>query len=123
MSHTPIPKKWHVHIVDLEPRMGTKPGKQRPALAIQPDEFGCNGLKSTVIIPVTTQLSKGNAWPLRIRIPAGTCQLKSESELLIDQILAWDNSLIKEDLGLIPWEIRQKVREALKEFLDLDNPD
>ncbi len=25
-----IPERWHLYIVDLEPRVGTKPGKQRP---------------------------------------------------------------------------------------------
>jgi len=31
-----VPRRWHVYIVDLQPRVGTKPGKQRPCLAIQP---------------------------------------------------------------------------------------
>src|SRR5215471_10122567 len=34
------PRRWHDYIVDLEPRTGTKPGKQRPCLAIQPTEPG-----------------------------------------------------------------------------------
>ena len=44
-----IPRQWYLYTVDLEPRVGTKPGKQRPCLAIQPSEFAEAGLKSTVI--------------------------------------------------------------------------
>jgi mRNA interferase MazF len=115
-----IPQQWHVYIVDLEPRVGTRPGKRRPCLAIQPDEFGEVGLSSTVVLPITTQLAKEEAYPLRVRIPKGSCQLDRESDLIVDQVLAWDNALFREDLGAVPLEIRVQVRKALKEFLDLD---
>ena len=88
-----LPRRWHLYIVDLEPRVGTKPGKQRPCLAIQPSEFGEAGLESTVVLPLATEVSKEDAFPLRVRIPARTCSLKSDSEVLVDQILALDNSL------------------------------
>jgi len=88
-----LPRRWHLYIVDLEPRVGTKPGKQRPCLAIQPSEFGEAGLESTVVLPLTTKVSKEDAFPLRVRIPAGTCGLERDSNVLVDQILAWDNSL------------------------------
>jgi mRNA interferase MazF len=114
------PKKWHVYIIDLQPRVGTKPGKRRPCLAIQPNEFAEAGLQSTVVIPLTTQLAKEEAYPLRIRVPKESCQLDRESELLIDQILAWDNSLFREDLGEIPPSLQEKVKVAIKNFLDLE---
>jgi mRNA-degrading endonuclease toxin of MazEF toxin-antitoxin module len=41
-----VPQRWHVYVVDLEPRVGTKPGKQGPCLAVQPVEFGEAGLRS-----------------------------------------------------------------------------
>lgn len=120
MTLSAPPKQWHVYIVDLEPRVGTKPGKRRPCLAIQPDEFNLAGLNSTVVLPVTTQVAKEDAYPLRIRIPQGTCRLNQESELIVDQILAWDNSLFREDLGEIPQVIKEKVRDAMRDFLDLE---
>ena len=65
------PKQWHIYIVDMEPRVGTKPGKQRPCLSIQPNEFGIHGLESTVVLPVTTKLID-HAFPLRVKIPKET---------------------------------------------------
>ena len=116
----PTPRRWHIYVVDLEPRIGTKPGKRRPCLAIQPTEFANAGLGSTVVLPLTTNLAAADAFPLRVRIPAGVCRLKQASDLLIDQILAWDNDLFGEDLGPLPEALQDRVRRALLEFLDLD---
>jgi mRNA interferase MazF len=113
------PRRWHIYIVDLEPRVGTKPGKQRPCLAIQPSEFGEAGLESTVVLPLTTRIVQDDAFPLRVRIPKGTCGLERESEILVDQILAWDNSLFHRELGLLPEALVEKVTAALKDFLDI----
>jgi mRNA interferase MazF len=99
--------------------VGTKPGKQRPCLAIQPSEFSESGLASTVILPLTTKLAPEDAFPLRVRIPRGICGLDAESDVLVDQILAWDNSLFRKELGLLPEALVDSVRAALKDFLDL----
>lgn len=114
-----LPARWHLYIVDLEPRIGTKPGKQRPCLAVQPTEFAEGGLESTVVLPLTTRVIAEDAFPLRVRVPKGTCGLTRDSDVLIDQILAWDNSLFRRDLGLLPPPLQSDVRAALKEFLDL----
>jgi mRNA interferase MazF len=115
----PPPRRWHVYIVDLEPRVGSKPGKQRPCLAVQPDEFAEGGLESTVVLPLTTRLVAEKAFPLRVRIPKGTCGLAADSDVLVDQILAWDNALVGRDLGELPVALREDVQAALREFLDL----
>ena len=113
------PRRWHVYVVDLGGRVGSKPGKQRPCLAIQPDEFREGGLRSTVVLPLTTRLVSHGAFPLRVRVPTGTCRLERDSDLLIDQILAWDNTLFRDDLGELPEALQDDVRRALAEFLDL----
>jgi mRNA interferase MazF len=96
--------------------VGTKPGRQRPCLAIQPWEFAAAGLPSTVVLPLTTRLVRTEAFPLHVRVPAGVCGLARDSDMLVDQILAWDN---RRDLGVIPDGIQDEVRSALLEFLDL----
>jgi mRNA-degrading endonuclease toxin of MazEF toxin-antitoxin module len=88
-------------------------------VAIQPNEFGEAGLPRTVSLPLTTKLAAADAFPLRVRIPAGVCGLAKDSEVLVDQILAWDNALFREDLGELPEAIQQDIRQALAEFLDL----
>jgi mRNA interferase MazF len=116
---TTVPQRWHVYVVDLEPRMGTKPGKQRPCVAIQPTEFAEAGLDSTVILPLTTNVVRGTAFPLRVRVLKGTAGLARDSDILVDQILAWDNTLFRRELGVLPDGLQEEVRAALREFLDL----
>jgi mRNA interferase MazF len=115
----PVPQRWHVYVAALDPRVGTKPGKQRPCLAIQPTEFAEAGLPSTVVLPLTTKVVREDVFPLRVRIPAGVCGLTRNSDILVDQMLAWDNTLFRRDLGPVPESVRDEVRQALLEFLDL----
>ena len=116
---TQVMKRWHIYVVDLEPRAGSKPGKQRPCLVIQPDEFAEGGLQSVVVLPLTTRVDKTAAFPLRVRIRKGLCDLDKDSDVMVDQILAWDISLIKQELGRLPDALIERVKEALREFLEL----
>lgn len=113
------PKCWHIYVVALEPRIGTKPGKTRPCLAIQPDEASAAGLASTVVIPLTSKILPQDAYPLRVRVRQGICNLKVDSDLMIDQILVWDNELFKNDFGKLPEILQHKVKNAIKDFLEL----
>ena len=114
-----VPRRWHVYIVDLEPRVGTKPGRQRPCLAIQPTEFGEGGAAQHGRVALTMKRVERDAFPLRVRVRAGVCRLTTDSDVLIDQILAWDNELFRSDLGQLPEALQDEVRRALLEFLDL----
>lgn len=116
---TIIIKRWHIYSVDLEPRVGTKPGKQRPCLAIQPDEFTQGGLLSTVVLPLTTKVIAGDTFPLRVTVTKGTAGLTHTSDILIDQILAWDNNLFRREIGPLPESLIDEVKAAIKDFLDL----
>jgi mRNA-degrading endonuclease toxin of MazEF toxin-antitoxin module len=77
------------------------------------------GCASTVVLPLTTSLVEGDAFPLRVRVRAGIRQLAKHSDILVDQILAWDNNLFRTDLGPLPEALQEEVRRALLEFLDL----
>lgn len=116
---TIIPQRWHLYTVDLEPGVGTKPGKQRPCLVIQPEEFVMGGLKSTVVLPLTSKVIKGDVFPLRVTISKGIAGLNQASDILIDQILAWDNRFFRQELGVLPESLIEEVKAALRDFLDL----
>jgi mRNA interferase MazF len=116
---TDVPRRWHLYVVDLGARVGAKPGKQRPCLAIQPDAAAELGLRSTVVLPCTTRLGPDDGFPFRIRLAKGTCGLARDTELMIDQVLAWDHTVFRTDLGEIPAALQDEVKRALAEFLDL----
>ena len=72
-----------------------------------------------MVLPLTTKIARQDAFPLRVRIPKGTCGLERDSEVLVDQILAWDNALFHKELGMLPEALVEKVAAALKDFLDI----
>ena len=76
-------------------------------------------MPSTVVLPLTTNIVSEEAFPLRVRIAAGHCGLTRDSDILVDQILAWDNELFRRDLGSVPEAVQDEVRRALLEFMDL----
>jgi len=45
--------------------------------------------------------------------------VERDSDVLVDQMLAWDNALFREELGLLPDGLQDRIRSALLEFLDV----
>lgn len=78
-----------IWLANLNPTRGTEPGKTRLVLILQHQALLDVGHPSTLIIPLTTQLTD-HAEPLRFRILAQD-GLERDSDLLIDQLRAIDN--------------------------------
>ncbi|MCK4870835.1 MAG: type II toxin-antitoxin system PemK/MazF family toxin [Gammaproteobacteria bacterium] len=103
---------------NLDPRNGTEPGKKRPVLIIQDQTMLDMLHPSTIIIPLTTKLID-NLEPLRIRIKAQT-SLKKDSDLLMDQIRAIDNSrLITGPIAKLDNLLMHKAYRAIAEILGI----
>jgi mRNA interferase MazF len=110
-------KKYDVWIADLNPRFGTEPGKIRPVVIVQSDLL--NGKRnSTVVCPLTTQVVAGLN-RLRIHLKSGQAGLKTDSDILIDQVRAIDNRRLVQKLGALPAMVRRLLDENLKIVLDL----
>ena len=108
-------KKGHVYIADLNPRMGTEPGKVRPIVVVQTDLL--NGLHpSTVICPITTQVQP-KAQYLRVHLAAGEGGLKKPSDILVDQIRAIDSRRFVKATGKISPRSLKKLMENLRILL------
>jgi len=110
-------KQFDIWIADLEPQRGTETGKVRPVLVVQ-----TNLLKdhpSTVICPITTNVVPDSDI-LRVHINKGLANLKSDSDIMIDQIRAIDNRRLTTRVGELPRDLQQKVKENIKIILDLD---
>ena len=112
-------KQWHVYLVNFNPKVGTKPGKFRPCINIQPDHVS---IRSSVIIPLTTNLVSNisASHPMRLRIPKGIAGIEKDSDLLIDQMTSWDHQLFLKEYGEIPLALQLEIKEAVAEFLELE---
>ncbi len=111
--------QFDIWIADLNPQLGTEPGKTRPVLVIQSDLLNKAGHPSTIICPVTTNVAK-SADLLRVHLSKGAANIKESSDIMIDQIRAIDNKRLISKIGTLPPVLIEKVRENISIILDLD---
>ena len=108
-------KKWHVYLADLNPLMGTEPGKVRPVVVVQTDLL--NELHpSTVVCPLTTKVQPRTRF-LRVHLTIGEAGLKEQSDIMVDQIRAIDNRGFLGHTGKISRKSQIKLIENLRILL------
>jgi mRNA interferase MazF len=110
-------KQFDIWIADLEPQRGTETGKVRPVLIVQTNLLRDH--PSTIVCPITTNVAPESDI-LRVHLKKGTANLKSESDIMIDQIRAIDNRRLTNKVGELPQDLQQKVKENIKIVLDLE---
>jgi len=118
LKETRVPKRGEVWLADLNPPHGAERAKARPVLVVQSQALLDVGHPSTLVVPLTTNLTD-DAEPLRIRLkPSG--RLRRSSDLLIDQIRAIDNRQLGEGpLTRLEEPVMARVGEAIREVMDL----
>jgi mRNA interferase MazF len=108
-------KQYDIWLADLNPRIGTEPGKTRPVVIIQTNllnEFH----PSTLICPLT---SKVNTDIQLLRVHLKKSQLDKASDILVDQIRAIDNSRLIKKLGALTKEQIQTLKTNIRIVLDI----
>ncbi len=111
-------KRGHCYIIDFNPRVRTKPGKLRPAVALQSDIISEAGYPSTIVIPTTTRLIQDPGL-LRLRIKIGQGGLERESDLLLGQLIAVANESFREQIGVLPGELMEELARRVRIILSL----
>jgi mRNA interferase MazF len=112
------PRQFEMWIADLNPTIGTEPGKIRPVIIIQTDLLNKHH-PSTIICPITTNIRK-EIEILRIHLKKGCCGLEEGCDIMIDQVRAIDNKRLIRKIGNIPVELVNKVKNNLKIMFDLE---
>lgn len=108
-------KQFDIWLADLNPRMGTEPGKTRPVVIIQTNllsEFH----PSTLVCPITSNVNK-DIHLLRVHLRNN--QLDKPSDVLVDQIRAIDNTQLINKLGALTNEQIKTLQQNLRIVLDL----
>lgn len=105
-------KEFNVHLVNLDPTIGSEMKKKRHCLILSP--VNMNAMLGTVIIaPMTTTL---RGYPSRVELRFGN----KFCEVCLDQIRAVDESrLEKESLGRIKKDEINTIKNVLAEIFDL----
>ena len=103
-----MPHRGELWLANLDPQLGTEPGKTRPVLIVQAQALLDAEHPSTIIVPLTTNLVEA-AEPLRLRVPR-MGRLRDTSDLLIDQLRAIDNRRLVGTAGEIGREGKGTLR-------------
>lgn len=112
-------KQHEIWIADLNPQIGTEPGKTRPVLIIQTNLLNKIPHPSTIVCPLTTNVKKESEI-LRVHLKVGVASLQQACDIMIDQVRAIDNKRLIKRIGKLPVELADKVEENLQIILDLD---
>lgn len=111
-------RRGHVYIVDFNPRVRTKPGKLRPAVALQSDLVNEAGYPSTIVIPATTRLVEDPGL-LRLPVRKGQGGLTRDSDLLLGQIIAVANESFRREIGVLPDTLMTELERRIRIILTL----
>lgn len=109
-------RKWHVYLADLNPKIGTEPGKVRPVVVVQTDLL--NSIHpSTIICPITTNVQP-RAQVLRVHLRKGEAGLKQRSDVMVDQLRATDNRRLIRRLGKISRRSQENLARSIRIVLE-----
>lgn len=108
-------KQYDIWLADLNPRMGTEPGKTRPVVIIQTDLLN-EVHPSTMICPVTSNINP-DVQLLRVHLDCD--QLDKPSDVLVDQIRAIDNSRLIQKIGVLNDDQIRTLKRNVRILLDI----
>jgi mRNA interferase MazF len=112
-------KQFEIWIADLNPQIGTEPGKTRPVLVVQTNLMNKIPHPSTIVCPITTNTEE-NSDILRVHLKKGMSNVSENCDIMLDQIRAIDNKRLIKKMGSLTFEQMELVKENLKKVLDLE---
>lgn len=99
-----------VHLVRLDPTVGSEVRKTRPCLVVSPDELNAH-LRTVIVAPMTTG---GQAYPWRI-----PCRFQGRSGFVaLDQLRTVDGERLVKRLGKLSVGTTVAVLDTLQEMFE-----
>ena len=111
-------RQYEIWLADLNPRIGTEPGKTRPVMVVQTDLLNKIPHPSTLICPVTSNVIMKSDL-LRVHLKKGMANLHQECDIIVDQLRAIDNRRLIKKIGDLPDSLVDTTRKNLGIILDL----
>ncbi len=97
-----------VHLVGLDPTLGSEIKKTRPCLIVSPDELNQH-LRTVIVAPMTTG---GQAYPWRV-----ACRFRNRSGFVaLDQLRTVDSERLVKRLGRLSAATTTAVLDTLQEM-------
>lgn len=103
-----VMSRGEIHLVRLDPTLGSEIQKTRPCLIVSPDELNAH-LRTVIVAPMTTS---GRSYPWRIR-----CRFQNRSGyVVLDQLRTVDRERLVKRLGVLPAATLGEVFASLQEM-------
>lgn len=103
--------RFEVHLVNLDPTVGSEIQKTRPCLIISPDELNHN-IRTAIVAPLTT---RGRPYPTRV-----PCRFQGKSgQVVLDQIRTVDQQRLIKKLGRLDSKTATQVLDVLQEMFSV----
>jgi len=100
--------RGEVHLVSLDPTVGSEIRKARPCLVVSPDEMNRH-LRTVVVVPMTT---RGQAYPSRI-----PCRFAGKTgQVVLDQVRTVDQARLVRRMGKLSAATLARALEGLQEM-------
>ncbi len=100
--------RGEVHLVGLDPTLGSEIKKTRPCLVVSPDELNQH-LRTVIVAPMTTG---GQAYPWRV-----ACRFQNRSGFVaLDQLRTVDSDRLVKRLGRLSATTTTEVLDTLQEM-------
>lgn len=98
--------RFEIHLVSLDPTLGSEIRKTRPCVIVSPDEMNRH-IGTVIVAPMTT---KGGDWPTRIPVVFKG----KHGKIVLDQIRTVDKERLVKKLGTLPRETAEAMCRALQ---------
>ena len=103
-----VANRFEVHLINLDPTVGSEIQETRPCLIVSPDEM--NRHVRTVTVAPMTSVTKN--YPTRVR-----CRFKrKEGQIVLDQVRTIDKERLIEKLGSIDSKTQLEVISVLQQL-------
>ncbi len=100
--------RFNVHLVSLDPTIGSEIKKTRPCVIISPNEMNRN-ISTLIIAPLTSRLRK---YPTRVQ-----CKVNGkQGQIVLDQIRTIDKSRLIKKIDSLDKRIQRKIFDVLNEM-------
>ena len=101
-------RRFEVHLIDLDPTVGSEIRKTRPCVVVSPDEMNRH-IRTVVVAPLT---SHGSRYPTRV-----PCRVGGRDGLVVlDQIRTVDQTRLIRRVATLDAETASSVLRALQEM-------
>ncbi|WP_428120275.1 type II toxin-antitoxin system PemK/MazF family toxin [Candidatus Poriferisodalis sp.] len=114
-------QRGEVHMVDFGPAIGSEVAQRRPAVIVSNNAANAaanlTGRGVITVVPLTSNADR--ILPFQVFVEAANTELRVDSKAQAEQIRSVATSRIGDRMGVLPFELMERLDDALRLHLDL----